>query len=344
MAGRSKVSQALSEDVEDIEGVEEEQVDISSTAFDVSKYKISNAPKTETLYIDEADWGKWIKNLMLGVIFYGILSRFGFAKLTGPMLKLLGKIPILGPLIKAVGNVAGTILKSIGARFATALAPLLKVVGGVAMAIATKLGLGGLLGKFFPKAAGGGMKTSGGGHSGGAMAKATKATGGMFGKIKGGMAKLGPKSLMAAAKSAGPMGILKGVAKKAIPGLSSALLMYQGVKGAIDVFKSNSEAQAGFWTSLGKAGAVVGTAAVASGLSFVPGMGLIAPIAGGMATSYMTKKMMAQPPEGEGGVVNVSVKVGETEVVAAQIDKQNGVVTRAVTSSNEANVAADFEQ
>jgi len=61
MAGRSKVSQALSEDVEDIEGVEEEQVDISSTAFDVSKYKISNSPKTETLYIDGTSFEVTIK-------------------------------------------------------------------------------------------------------------------------------------------------------------------------------------------------------------------------------------------------------------------------------------------
>ena len=39
MAGRSKVSQALSEDIEDIEEVEEQQVDTTSTTFDINKYK-----------------------------------------------------------------------------------------------------------------------------------------------------------------------------------------------------------------------------------------------------------------------------------------------------------------
>jgi len=301
-------------------------------------------------WFDEADWGKWVKNIALGVIFFGVLSRFGFAKLLGPILKILPKIPVIGPLLKAVQGVAGTILKSIGARFATALAPLLKAVGGVAMAIATKLGLGGLMTKFFPKAAKGGLKTSGGTQlKTAAQIRAEKAGtggggGGMFGKLKSGLNKLSPKSMMAAAKSAGPMGILKGVAKKAIPGLSSALLMYQGVRGAIDVFKSNQEAGAGFWKSLGKAGAVAGTATAAAGLSFVPGMGLIAPIAGGMATSAMRNAMMAKPPEGEGGDVIVKVQVGETEVVDAQFNRRNREITRAATSSNEANVAADFEQ
>ena len=227
-------------------------------------------------WFENADWGKWVKNLVLGGIFLGVLSRFGFLKLLTPIFSILGKIPVLGPLLAKVGGLAA----------------------GIGKSVASMLGLG----KLFPKGAGGALKTSGGAHSGGPQAAAAKATkgGGMFSKLKGGLSKLGPKSLMAAAKSAGPMGILKGVAKKAIPGLSSAMLMYQGVKGAIDVFKSNQQAGAGFWKSLGKASAVGGTALAGSALSFVPGMGLIAPIAGGMATSAMKNAMMAPQP-GEGG-------------------------------------------
>ena len=63
MAGRSKVSQALSEDIEDIEEVEEEQVDTPSTPFDVNKYKISSSPKVETLYIDGTSFEVTIKPL-----------------------------------------------------------------------------------------------------------------------------------------------------------------------------------------------------------------------------------------------------------------------------------------
>jgi len=57
MAGRSKVSQSLSEDIE--EG-EEEQV---TTTFDVNKYKISSSTKIETLYIDGTSFEVTIKPL-----------------------------------------------------------------------------------------------------------------------------------------------------------------------------------------------------------------------------------------------------------------------------------------
>ena len=63
MAGRSKVSQALSEDIEEGEVTEEEQVDTPSTTFDVNKYKISTSPKIETLYIDGASFEVTIKPL-----------------------------------------------------------------------------------------------------------------------------------------------------------------------------------------------------------------------------------------------------------------------------------------
>jgi len=57
MAGRSKVSQSLSEDIEE---VEEEQVD---TIFDVNKYKISSSTKIETLYIDGTSFEVTVKPL-----------------------------------------------------------------------------------------------------------------------------------------------------------------------------------------------------------------------------------------------------------------------------------------
>ena len=61
MAGRSKVSQGIPDDMEDIEGVEEEQIENVSTTFDVSKYKISTAPQVETLSIDGASFEVTIK-------------------------------------------------------------------------------------------------------------------------------------------------------------------------------------------------------------------------------------------------------------------------------------------
>jgi len=60
MAGRSKVSQVLSEDMEE---VEEEQIDIPSPSFDVNKYKISSTPQVETLYIDGTSFEVTIKPL-----------------------------------------------------------------------------------------------------------------------------------------------------------------------------------------------------------------------------------------------------------------------------------------
>ena len=268
-------------------------------------------------WFEGADWGKWIKNLFLGAIVLGVLSKFGFLKLLTPMAALLAKIPVLGPLIAKIGGLAA----------------------GIGRAVAGALGLG----KLFPKAAGGGVKM----HDPKAMqasvkaqAAASKGGGGMFGKLKGGLNKLSPKSMMAAAKSAGPMGILKGVAKKAVPGLSSALLMYQGVKGAIDVFKSNQEAGAGFWKSLGKAGAVAGTATVGAGLSFVPGMGLIAPIAGGIATSKMRDAMMGAPPgEQGGGDININLNVDGELARQDSIDRNNNVTSRELSSQEGANMS-----
>jgi len=60
MAGRSKVSQSLSEDIEEGEEGEEEQV---TTTFDVNKYKISSSTKIETLYIDGTSFEVTIKPL-----------------------------------------------------------------------------------------------------------------------------------------------------------------------------------------------------------------------------------------------------------------------------------------
>ena len=271
-------------------------------------------------WFEGADWGKWLKNLFLGGLLLGVLNRFGFLKLLGPIGTILTKIPVLGPLIAKIGGLAA----------------------GIGRAVASALGLG----KLFPKAAGGGIKT----HDPKAADQFKKVNakalggggGGMFSKLKSGLNKLSPKSMMAAAKSAGPMGILKGVAKKAVPGLSSALLMYQGVKGAIDVFKSNQEAGAGFWKSLGKASAVAGTAAVGSAASFVPGMGLVAPIAGGMATSYMTKKMMAPEP-GAGNshttIVNVDGTEGYKEVADA-----NGQRTEREAYATNYNIQTESER
>ena len=70
--------------------------------------------------------------------------------------------------------------------------------------------------------------------------------------------------------------------------------MYEGVKGAIDVYKSNRNADVGFWKSLGKASAVGGTGLAAAGLSFAPGMGLVAPIAGSAAIGAMTNKLSVE--------------------------------------------------
>ena len=63
MAGGSKVSQALSQYEEDVDGVEEEQVEPTSKPFDINKYKISTSPQVETLSIDGASFDVTIKPL-----------------------------------------------------------------------------------------------------------------------------------------------------------------------------------------------------------------------------------------------------------------------------------------
>ena len=59
MAGKSKVSQALLDDGEEME----EEENASSNTFDVNKYKISNSTQVETLYIDGTSFEVTVKPL-----------------------------------------------------------------------------------------------------------------------------------------------------------------------------------------------------------------------------------------------------------------------------------------
>ena len=83
-----------------------------------------------------------------------------------------------------------------------------------------------------------------------------------------------------------------------------------------NIYKANREAGGSFFGSLGKAGAVAGTGALAAGLSFVPGMGLVAPIAGGMAIDAMANKM------------TVNVNVDGKEAMAGQVGEYDKMRTR----------------
>ena len=90
---------------------------------------------------------------------------------------------------------------------------------------------------------------------------------------------------------------------------------------------------------MGKAGAVAGTATVASGLSFVPGMGLIAPIAGGIATSKMRDAMMGAPPGEGGGDIKIDVHVDGELARQDSIDRNNNVTSRELSSQERANMS-----
>ena len=226
------------------------------------------------------DWGQVLKRLALGALIFFTLKRFGFINALKPLGRLLGRIPFLGKIFTTLWTKLG----ALGGVIAKALIP----------------GFGKVMGKNV-NAQGNALNK--------ALAKATKKSGGFFSKFK-------PSNIAKAAAKAGPMGVLKGVAKKAIPGLSSAFLMYEGITKGIKAYKANREAGGSFFGSLGKAGAVAGTGALAAGLSFVPGMGLVAPIAGGMAIDAMANKM------------TVNVNVDGKEAMAGQVGEYDKMRTR----------------
>lgn len=227
------------------------------------------------------DWGQILKKIALGALLFFTLKRFGFLKALAPLGKLLGRIPFLGKMFTTLWTKLGLL----GGAIAKALIP----------------GFGKIMGKNVDKA---GKATGKPGFLQSASEKvAAKKGGGLFGGLKN-LAK------------GGPVGILKGVAKKAIPGLSSAFLMYEGITKGIKTFKENRAAGGSFMGSLGKAGAVAGTGALAAGLSFAPGMGLVAPIAGGFAIDAMAKKMA------------VTVNVDGKEAMAGQVGEYDKVRMR----------------
>ena len=222
------------------------------------------------------NWGTIVKNMAFGAIMLVMLRKFGLFKLLAPIGRLLMRIPFIGALFKTLW----TKLAGLGGVLAKALIP----------------GFGKIMGK---------NVTS----TGKAVEKANKKGGGMFGGLKKLGKSLKPSNMLKAAKSAGPMGLLKGVGKKIVPGLSSAFLMYEGIKGAMDVYKSNRASGGSFWSSVGKASAVGGTALAASALSLAPGGGLLAPIAGGIAIDQLTKGLA------------VTVNVDGKEVMAHEVEK-----------------------
>jgi len=246
-------------------------------------------PLKETLL--GVNWGTIVKNVALGAILLVFARKFGFFKLLAPIGRMLLRIPFLGALFKTLW----TKLAGLGGVLAKALIPGFgKIMGKNVTATGKEIAK--------KTAKGTPLQTA-------KQIREGKKSGGMFGKLKGLGKSLKPGNMLKAAKTAGPMGLLKGVGKKIVPGLSSAFLMYEGIKGAIDVYKSNRAAGGSFWKSLGKAGAVAGVATAAAGLSFVPGMGLVAPIAGSIATGMMRDKMM------------INVNVDGQQVAAHEVEK-----------------------
>ena len=213
------------------------------------------------------NWGTVLKSMAFGAVMLLFARKLGIMKALAPLARLLGRIPILGPILK---NIVG-LFKGLGAAIARAIIP----------------GFGKVMGKNVDA-------------TGKAMAKEGAKKGGFFSKFK-------PSNVVSKVKGAGLKGLAKGALKKAVPGLSSAFLMYEGVKGAIDVYKSNRSAGGSFWKSLGKASAVGATGVAAAGRSFAPGMGLVAPIAGSAAIGAMTNKLSVQ--------VNVDGKEGAEQQI-----------------------------
>ena len=243
------------------------------------------------------NWGQVIKGMALGAIVLLVLRRFGFFKLLAPIGRMLMRIPFLGALFKTLW----TKLAGLGGVLAKALIPGFgKIMGKNVTATGKEVAKKGTK-----------LKTA-------AEIRADKAGkgGGMFGGLKNFAKNLKPSNMVKAAAKAGPMGLLKGVGKRIVPGLSSAFLMYQGVKGAMDVYKSNRAAGTSFWKSVGKASAVGGTAVAASALSLVPGGGLLAPIAGGIAIDQMTKAMA------------ITVNVDGKEVMQHEYDRMKNEEAR----------------
>jgi len=236
------------------------------------------------------NWGQVIKQMALGVIVLMVLRRFGLFKLLAPIGRMLMRIPFLSAVFKTLWSK----LAGLGGVLAKALIPGFgKIMGKNVTATGKEIA---------KKTKGTPLKTA-------QQIREGKKGGGMFGGLKNLGKALKPSNLVKAAAKAGPMGLLKGVGKKIVPGLSSAFLMYQGVKGAMDVYKSNRAAGTSFWKSVGKASAVGATTAAAVGLSLVPGGGLVGAIAGGIAIDQMTKAMA------------ITVNVDGKEVMKHEYDK-----------------------
>ncbi len=151
--------------------------------------------------------------------------------------------------------------------------------------------------------------------------------GGFFKKAAG---KFNPKNLassaISAAKTAGPMGIIKGTLKKALPMVGAGFALYEGIKGGIDVFKANRAAGGGFLSSLGKASAVAGTGAIGAAVSMVPGAGLLGPIAATAATAGVKAAMMATIDEKP--AVNLNLNVNDTGTINAKIQESGEMAVR----------------
>ena len=202
----------------------------------------------------------WMKKAGIGLLMVLALKKFGmFEKLGG----IFTKIPIVGPMFSALGNTIGTALKGVLGM----LNPLkaMKVIPGK------------------------GIATSGGSHIAGKI-------GGMFGALKGlagkGAAKLGMGGRIGGMVT-GALGKVGGAATlgKLIPGIGGIITAGAGIKNAIDVFKN---AEGGFMERLGKASAVGAVGVAGGALSMVPGMGLVAPIAAGVAGEMLKNKFMPE--------------------------------------------------
>ena len=234
------------------------------------------------------------------------------------LFKRLGGMRFLGSIF---GKIPG--VKWLGAK-----------IGGLAAGLASKLipGFGKIMGKSVDATGKATQKSTK--LKTAAEIRAEKKGGGGFGSFfKKAAGKFSPKNIassaLSAAKTAGPMGIIKGTLKKALPMVGAGFALYDGIKGGIDVFKANRAAGGGFLSSFGKASAVAGTGAIGAAVSMVPGAGLLGPIVATATTSAVKAAMMStiDAPK-QDIVVNVNdkeaMRIAAGEVQAANA-RSNGM-------------------
>lgn len=204
---------------------------------------------------ENTDHLAWMKKAAIGTLMLLAFKKFGFFRNIGA---ILTKIPIVGPMLKALGTGITTAIGSV----LRAINPLnaMKVIPGK------------------------GIATSGGSHIAGKI-------GGMFGALKNVAGKAGGKLGLGkvANVAGGALGKMGGASMlgKLIPGVGGIITAASGLKAGWDTFKN---AEGSFLSRLGKGAAVGGVGVAGGALSMVPGLGLAAPIATGIITQMMKDK------------------------------------------------------